>query len=137
MKWILKVKGGLTSESILTLVPLPKKGVKFTPWAKNLNKLFAVKSGKFKLSALGRDFASFLAMGPNSKCLLRLSYLLALTFCLFLTYPELHIKTFFRSSDSNYFFNEGERFHEYCDYDKLLICTMAEITQFCPKIISS
>ena len=55
---------------------------------------------------------------------------LALTFCLFLTYPELHFKTFFRSSDSNYFFNEGERFHEYCDYDKLLICTMAEITQF-------
>ena len=59
---------------------------------------------------------------------------LALTFWLFLTYPELHFKTFFRSSDSNYFFNEGERFHEYCDYDKLLICTMAEITQFCPRL---
>ena len=29
-------KGGLISEGILTLVPLPKKGAKSCPWAENL-----------------------------------------------------------------------------------------------------
>ena len=36
-------KGGLISESILTLVPFSKKGAKFIPWAENLNKLFSVE----------------------------------------------------------------------------------------------
>ena len=36
-------KGGLISEGILPLVPLPKKGAKSLPWAENLNKLFTEK----------------------------------------------------------------------------------------------
>ena len=36
-------KGGLISEGILPLVPLPKKGAKLFPWAENLNKLFTEK----------------------------------------------------------------------------------------------
>ena len=47
------VKGGLISEGILTLVPLPKIDAKSLPWAKKLSKLFTVNSGKFKLSAQG------------------------------------------------------------------------------------
>ena len=89
----------------------------------------------FKFSAQESNLAFSVGNGTKVKIPSEIKLPLALTFCLFLTYPELHFKTFFRSSDSNYFFNEGERFHEYCDYDKLLICTMAEITQFCPKII--
>ena len=34
------IKGGLISEGILTLVPLPEKGAKSLPEAKNLKKLF-------------------------------------------------------------------------------------------------
>jgi len=38
-------KGGLISEDILTLVPLPKRGAKCLPWGGILNKLFTVKFG--------------------------------------------------------------------------------------------
>ena len=31
------IKGSLISEDILSLVPLPKKGAKFRPWAENMN----------------------------------------------------------------------------------------------------
>ena len=58
-------KGSLISEGILTLVPMPKRSA-------NLNKLFTVKGGKFKLSAQGHFL---MAIGPNSKYLLRVSYL--------------------------------------------------------------
>ena len=43
----------LFSEHILSLVPLPTKGAKSLPRAENLNKLFGVKGGKFKLSVQG------------------------------------------------------------------------------------
>ena len=33
-------KGGLFSEGVLTLDPLPKNGAKSLSWAENLNKLF-------------------------------------------------------------------------------------------------
>ena len=60
-------KGGLTSEGILTLVPLPKRGAKSCHWAENLNKLFTVKGGKFKLSAQGRDLSLFVGNGTKVK----------------------------------------------------------------------
>ena len=41
------------------MVPLPKKGGKSLPFAKNSNKLFAKKAVKFKLLAKGRYLAPF------------------------------------------------------------------------------
>jgi len=38
-------KGGLISEGILTLIPLPKRGAKCLPWGGILKKLFTVKFG--------------------------------------------------------------------------------------------
>ena len=43
----MSIKGGLISESILNLVPLPTKGAELLPWAEDLNKLVTVKDGKF------------------------------------------------------------------------------------------
>ena len=62
-------KGGLISEGILTLVPLPTKGAKSLSCAENLNKLFTVKGGKFKFSAQGRDLALFVDNGTKVKIL--------------------------------------------------------------------
>ena len=48
IKWLaMSIKGGLISESILNLVPLPTKGAELLPWAEDLNKLVTVKDGKF------------------------------------------------------------------------------------------
>ena len=68
-------KDGLISKSILTSVPLPKRGAKSGPWEESLNKLFTAKGGKFKISTqcTGEIWHLFLAMWPNSKYLLRLS----------------------------------------------------------------
>ena len=52
-------KGGLITEGILTLVPLPTKGAKSLPWAEILNKLFTVIGKKFIFSAQGSGFAPF------------------------------------------------------------------------------
>ena len=47
---LLRSKGGLISEDILTLVSLPTKGAKSLSWSENLNKLLAVMDEKFKFS---------------------------------------------------------------------------------------
>ena len=60
-------KGGSISEGILTLAPLPIKGVKLLPWAENLNTLFTVSSRKFKFSAQGSDSAPFVGNGTKIK----------------------------------------------------------------------
>ena len=57
-------KGSLISESILALVPLPKKGAKYRPWAENL---FTVNDEKFKLSAQEQDLAPFLGQWDQSQ----------------------------------------------------------------------
>ena len=51
----------------MTLVPLPTKGAELLPSTENLNKLFTVKGGKFKLSAQGRDLATFVGNGTKVK----------------------------------------------------------------------
>ena len=61
------IKGGLISEGILSLVPLPKLGAKSCPWAEKLNKLFNEKGGKFKLSAQGQNLAPFFGNGTKVK----------------------------------------------------------------------
>ena len=52
-------KDGLISKSILTSVPLPKRGAKSGPWEESLNKLFTAKGRKFQLSAKGRYLTLF------------------------------------------------------------------------------
>ena len=59
-------KGGLISEDILTLVPLPKKVSNHT-LEQILNKLFTEKSRKFEFSAQGRGFAPFVGNGTKVK----------------------------------------------------------------------
>jgi hypothetical protein len=54
---------------------LNKKGAKFLRQTENLNKLFSVTDGKFKLPAQERYLAPFNGNGSTSKCLLRFSYL--------------------------------------------------------------
>ena len=63
--WAVLYKGGLISDGILTLIPLPKKGTKSLHWAENLNKLF--NGGKFKLSVQGRDLAPLFGNGTKVK----------------------------------------------------------------------
>ena len=60
-------KGGLITERILKVVPLPTKCAKSLPRAENLNKLFTEKCGKFKFSAQGRDLALFVGNGTKVK----------------------------------------------------------------------
>ena len=73
-------KGGLISEDSLTLVPLPKKSAKSHPGVENLNKFFTVKGGNSNFLLRGEIWHFLLAMGPNLKYLLRLSYLYVLSF---------------------------------------------------------
>ena len=73
-------KGGLISEGILTLVPLPKRSANSLPWAENLNKLFTVKGRKFKLSAEGRDLALFVGNGTKVKIPSEIKLLLRIIF---------------------------------------------------------
>ena len=59
-------KGGLISEGILTLVPLPTKCAKSHPWAENLNKLYTEKGRKFQFSAqVQEDLANLVGNVTN------------------------------------------------------------------------
>ena len=61
------IKGGLISEGILTLVPLPAKCAKLISRAEDFNKLFTEKGRKFKVSAQGCDLALFVGNGSKDK----------------------------------------------------------------------
>ena len=52
-------KGGFMSEDTREFLKCQNKYSKSLYRAENLNKLFTVKGGKFKLSAQGRDLAPF------------------------------------------------------------------------------
>ena len=58
-------KGGLVTEGILTLVPLPTKGAESLPW--NLN--FPPLENLFKFSAQGSNLAPFVGNGTEVKIL--------------------------------------------------------------------
>ena len=60
-------KGGLISEGILTLVPLPTKWSKLLSSAENLNKLFIIKGKNSNFLLRGGIWHLLLAMGPKSK----------------------------------------------------------------------
>ena len=62
-------KGGLISEGIVTLVPLPVKSAKSLPLANSLNKLITVITigRKYKFSAQGSDLAPFVDHGNKIK----------------------------------------------------------------------
>ena len=62
-------KGGLISEGILTLVPLPKKVPNYTLEQILNGKLFTEKSRKFEFSAQGRGFPTFVGNGTKVKIL--------------------------------------------------------------------
>ena len=63
-------KGGLISEGILSLVPLPTKGAKAHPWAEHLN-FPPITVNKLHIqifcSGPGNDFAPFVGNGTNIK----------------------------------------------------------------------
>ena len=59
------IKGGLISEKYFDFGPIAKKRYQIT--AENLNQLFTVMGGKFKLSAQGRDLAPFVGNGTKVK----------------------------------------------------------------------
>ena len=60
-------KGGLISEVILTLVPLPTKGVKSLFLTENLNVLPITVNNLFKFSARKSDLAPFVGNGTKVK----------------------------------------------------------------------
>ena len=63
-------KGGLISQGISFLVPLPIIGAKSLPWAENLNKLFTVMGQEIKFfcsSAQGSNLAPFVGNGTKIK----------------------------------------------------------------------
>ena len=57
--------GGLISEDVLTLVPLPTKGAKSLFRAENVNKLFTVMGRTFKFSVEKSDLTPFVGNGTK------------------------------------------------------------------------
>ena len=60
-------KGGLTSEGILTLVPLPTKSVKSPSWTESLNFLPIQVNNLFKFSAQDSNLAHLFGNGTKVK----------------------------------------------------------------------
>ena len=60
-------KGGLISEGILTLVPLPAKSAKSLYWAENLNFPPLTVNSLFKFSALESNLAHIVGNGTEVK----------------------------------------------------------------------
>ena len=60
-------KGGLISESILTLVPLPTKGAESLPWEEKSNFPPFSVNNLLKFSAQGSDLAPFVGNGTKPK----------------------------------------------------------------------